>query len=67
MADNNGPMGIHHPSLRPLWRRIAVVAACVGWFFVELSLGNPYWGAAILAVGIWAAYQFFINFPKDEN
>lgn len=48
-----------HPFFRPLWRRIAVVAVCLGWAGFEFVSGSPFWGILFGALGCWAAYEFF--------
>jgi len=59
-----------HPAYRPLWVRVAIVAACVGWAamefgllrFLGLPVGSPFWGTLFLALGVYAGYRFFIDF-----
>ncbi len=50
-----------HPFFEPLWRRIAVVAVCIGWGLFEFSTGAAFWGILFTGVGLVAAYQFFIT------
>lgn len=61
---------VQHPFFIPLWRRIAVVALCLGWAGFELALGSPFWAILFGAIGIWCAHQFFIAFdppaPKAD-
>lgn len=47
-----------HPFYRPLWRRIAVVAACAGWFAVELY----FWSSPLFIpiAGGLAAYTAWV-------
>ena len=59
-----------HPFFRPLWRRVAVVAFCLGWALVEFTSGAPFWGIIFGALGLWAAYEFFVaggDAPSDEE
>jgi hypothetical protein len=52
---------------RPLWRRVAVVAALALWTAVELAFGDATWATitgAILAYSVWT---FLISFPKEEE
>lgn len=49
-----------HPFFRPLWVRVVVVAFCLGWALVEFASGAPFWGILFGALGLWAAYEFFI-------
>jgi hypothetical protein len=51
---------IRHPFFRPLWRRIAVVAVTLGWALVELSGGNTFWAILFGALGLYAAWEFFV-------
>ena len=58
----------NHPFFIPLWRRVLVVAACLGWAVFELIGGNPFWAILFGAIGLAAAYGFFINFnPRPPD
>lgn len=49
MADGSG-------FFEPLWRRVAIVAACPGWAGVEWFYGETVWAgvaAAATAYGAW--------------
>ncbi len=57
---------LDHPFFRPLWLRVLVVAACLGWAAVELVTGSPGWAIAFGALGLYSAYRFFVSFdPRD--
>ena len=57
-----------HPFFRPLWRRVAVVAACIGWALVEVITGSPGWAMLFGAAGLYAAYVLLIaNRPEGEE
>jgi hypothetical protein len=57
-----------HPFFRPLWRRIAVVAACAVWTAVEYAGGSSTWALIALAVTAYGAWQFFYLYkPVDES
>ena len=56
---------VQHPFFIPLWRRIAVVAACLGWALLELSWGNPGWSILFGAIGSYCAHQFFVAFDAE--
>lgn len=60
-------LDVQHPFFRPLWRRILVVALCLGWALVELAQGAPGWAALFGALGLYCAHQFFVAFrpPGD--
>lgn len=56
-----------HPFFRPLWRRIAVVAACFIWAGIEYIGGSPTWTMMALAFGLYGVWQFFYAYkPIDE-
>ena len=56
---------VQHPFFIPLWRRIAVVAACLGWALLELSWGNPGWSILFGAIGSYCAHQFVVAFDAE--
>jgi hypothetical protein len=42
---------------RPLWRRVAIVAACAGWTGLEWAYGDQTWtliAGAVTAYGVWS-------------
>lgn len=57
-----------HPFFRPLWRRVAVVAACLFWAALEFAAGASGWGVAALALAAYAGWQFFFRYapPPEE-
>lgn len=56
-----------HPFFRPLWLRVAIVGACLGWAALEIATGSPGWGVMFGAVGLYAGYRLFVTFaPRDE-
>ena len=58
-------LDVQHPFFIPLWRRIATVAACIGWAGVEFWQGAPFWGIIFLAAGLFAGWQLFFNRKPD--
>lgn len=47
---------------RPLWLRLAIVAACAGWAVFEYHHGETGWAlmaAAVTAYGVWS---FLVNY-----
>lgn len=56
-----------HPFFRPLWVRILIVAVCAGWAIFEFTTASPTWGFVFLALGAYAAWGFFIDFPRGES
>jgi hypothetical protein len=58
----------NHPFYRPLWRRVLIVAVCLGWAIVEASTSEPFWAILVGAVGIYAAWMLLLNFnPKPPE
>ncbi len=54
-----------HPFYRPLWRRVVIVAICLGWAVIEAATGGPFWAVIVGGVGIYAAWMLLLNFdPK---
>ncbi len=58
---------VQHPFFKPLWRRVAVVALCLGWAVFEFSTGAVFWGVLFGGVGLFCAYEFFANFKPDGD
>lgn len=56
-----------HPFFAPLWRRIAIVVATLGWALFEAISGNLIWGMLFGAIGFYCAYQFFIAFDGRDS
>ena len=50
------------PFFRPVWRRIALVAALIVWTGVELAYGNVFWAVLVGCIGVYAAREFYIGF-----
>ncbi len=48
-----------HPFFRPLWRRVAVVAACAVWAAIEFATGSGGWAMIALGFTGYAVWQFF--------
>lgn len=61
-------LDLNHPFFRPVWIRALVVAACLGWAAFEFlgPRGSPFWGILFAAIGLYAAYAFFLNFHPRE-
>jgi hypothetical protein len=61
----------NHPTYRPLWVRVAIVAVCLGWATIEAFTGEPFWAILVGAVGVYAAWVLLLNFkpqaPQDET
>jgi hypothetical protein len=58
----------NHPFYRPLWRRVLIVAACLGWAVVEASTRQPFWAVIVGGMGIYAGWMLLLNFdPKPPE
>lgn len=64
-------LDLDHPFFVPLWRRVLIVAACLGWAVVEFVGGAPFWGILFGALGLYAGWHFFFAFnprkPEDPR
>ncbi len=47
-----------HPFLRPLWRRVVLVAICFCWAAFEFAAGSQMWGMIVLFMGAYGAWQY---------
>ena len=47
---------------RPMWRRVLVAAAVLGWAMFELLTGKIGWALLFGVAGLWISYQFFVTF-----
>ncbi len=55
---------VRHPFFRPLWRRIAVTAVCLGWALFELSGANVFWAILFGGIGGLCVWEFFIVYDE---
>jgi hypothetical protein len=54
--------------MEPLWRRVALTAACVIWSAVEWYNGDAFWGVVTAAAAAYAAWNYLIRFdPKKAG
>ena len=60
---------LHQPFFVPIWRRVALVAFCLGWALVEFFTAAPFWGVLFGSMGIYACWQFFLTewAPADDK
>lgn len=57
-----------HPFYRPLWRRIAVVAACALWFVVEVYFwGSPLFIPIAGGLAAYAAWVLLITWKTPQS
>lgn len=57
---------VRHPIFRPLWRRMALTAFCIGWALFEWSNGATVWAILFGACGVHLFIQFFLRFDPAE-
>jgi hypothetical protein len=56
-----------HPFFRPLWRRVVVVVACLGWALIEIITGSPGWAMLFGGAGLYAAYVLLVAVRSEEK
>jgi hypothetical protein len=56
-----------HPFLRPLWRRIALVAFCVAWAIFEVVYGQSFWAMIATAMAAYGAWIFLIAYKPGAE
>ena len=56
-----------HPMFRPLWVRLLIVALCLGWAAFEFIDGSAFWGVLFGALGVYAAWGFFVTFAPGRR
>lgn len=56
------------PFFVPLWRRVLIVAVCLGWALFEFVTAAPFWGIIFGGLGVLAAWQlFFDGWPGSDD
>ena len=61
------------PFFAPLWRRVVIVALCLGWALFEVATGSPGWALMFGAAGAYAAFKLLgpgyrhAQEDKDKN
>ena len=57
-----------HPFYKPLWRRVAIVAAIALWFGYEaVYVREPLWLAVSGGILAYAAWSFLLTWPKKAD
>lgn len=51
--------------LEPLWRRVALTAACALWSAFEWVYGEPFWGVLTGAAAAYAAWTYLIAYRPN--
>ncbi len=59
--------GEDHPFLRPLWRRIALVAFCVAWAIFEVVYGQSFWAMIATGMAAYGACIFLIAYKRGPG
>ncbi|AWC22789.1 DUF3329 domain-containing protein [Aminobacter sp. P9b] len=57
----------NHPFLKPLWRRIALVAFCAAWSVFEFVTGAAFWGTLAGGMAALGAYQFLYAYKPGDD
>ena len=60
-------INVQHPFFKPKWRRVALVALCLGWGAFELYHQAAFWMFMFWGIGGYCAYEFFFNFDPDNT
>jgi hypothetical protein len=61
-------LDLDHPFFIPLWRRVLIVVACLGWAVFEFTAASPLWGTLFAVIGLYAGWHFFFNFhPRSPD
>lgn len=56
-----------HPFFRPLWRRLLIIAVCIGWAIFEFAMGAQTWGFIALAFTGYGVWQFLLNYKPPAE
>lgn len=56
----------NQPFLRPLYRRILLVAFCAAWTVFELTIGQGFWAAIAAAMTAYGAWIFLIDYKPER-
>jgi hypothetical protein len=52
------------PFLKPLWRRIVLVAFCAVWAAWEWWNAEMFWAALVAAIAVYGAWTFLIDYDR---
>lgn len=58
---------VNHPWLRPLWRRVALVAFCAFWAAFELATGSQGWATLAGGMAAYGAWIFLIAYDPAPD
>jgi hypothetical protein len=59
--------GEDHPFLRPLWRRVALVAFCAAWALFEVVYGEQFWAMIAIGMTAYGAWIFLLGYKPDQG
>jgi len=62
VSNNNNPVW-----LKPLWRRVAIVAFCAAWAAFELYMGSPGWAAIAGGMALYGAWMYLYDWKDPEE
>ena len=62
-----GLLDVQTPFFRPLWRRVAVTAACLAWAAIEIAQGAVFWAILFGAAGLYLVWQLFVVFDPAPD
>lgn len=61
------PQTNRDPFFAPLWRRIAVLGACLGWTGFEFWTGDTTWQIIAGGAAIYALWSLFLTYRPPED
>ncbi|MBP7000357.1 DUF3329 domain-containing protein [Amaricoccus sp.] len=64
---SHGFFDLDHPFFRPLWIRAGIVVLCGVWAGLEAFTGSIAWAILFGALGVYAAWRFFVTFNPREK
>lgn len=56
----------NHPFLRPLWRRVLLIAVVLGWAVFEWWHGETFFAVTALAFAAYGIWVFFVKYDPGE-
>lgn len=59
-------LGLRHPFFLPFWRRAVTVVLVLSWASFEFVGASPFWGVLFGAIGLAAAWEFFVAFDPTK-
>ena len=56
-----------HPFMRPLWRRVLLVAFCAAWATFEFIAGSSFWATLVGGMAVLGAWQYLITYKPAPD